>query len=148
MSTTESGHYIEPNRPSGWAVGLSVFAGAMMLVVGGFQILQGIVAIANDEFYVRTSNYTFNIDTTQWGWVHLLLGVVVALVGIGVLLGALWARIVGVVLVLFQMFANFMFLPYYPLWSIVVIALTWPSCGRLPKTRGRSTDRTPHCTRR
>ena len=123
MATTESGRYVEPNQPSGWAVGLSVFAGAMMLVVGGFQILQGIVAIVDDEFYIRTSNYTFNIDTTAWGWAHLLLGLLVALVGIGVLVGALWARIVGVLIVLLQMFANFMFLPYYPLWSIVVIAL-------------------------
>jgi len=123
MSTTEDGRYIEPNQPSGWAVGLSVFAGAMMLVVGGFEILQGIVALVDDEFYVRTANYTFNIDTTGWGWAHLILGTVVALVGIGVLLGALWARIVGVLIVLVQMFANFMFLPYYPLWSIVVIAL-------------------------
>lgn len=123
MATTEGGRYIEPHRPSGWAVGLSVFAGAMMLVVGGFQILQGIVAIVDDEFYVRTANYTFNIDTTAWGWTHLIIGVIVALVGVGVLVGALWARITGVVIILIQMFANFMFLPYYPLWSLVVIAL-------------------------
>ena len=108
---------------SSMAVGLTVFAGAMMLTTGLFQAFEGIVAIANDSFYVNTRNYIFEIDTTTWGWIHLLLGVVVALVGGGVLSGATPARVLGIVLVVFSMIANFLFIPYYPLWSLMIVAL-------------------------
>ncbi len=49
-----------------------------MVMIGVFQAIAGIVAIVNDDFYVVTQNYTFDMDTSAWGWIHLILGVLVA----------------------------------------------------------------------
>jgi hypothetical protein len=110
-------------QPSGWAVGFTMFAGSIMLVVGIFQFFEGLVAVANDNFYVVSSNYTFNIDTTAYGWTHMIIGIVVGLAGCGVLAGQTWARIVGIFVAALSMIANFLFIPYYPLWSLLIVAL-------------------------
>jgi hypothetical protein len=106
-----------------WAKGLTVFAATIMIVAGVFQALQGLVALANSEFYVVGSEYTFEFDITAWGWIHLLLGIGLAVVGYFLFVGATWARWTAIVLVGFSMFANFMWLPYYPLWALIIIAL-------------------------
>jgi len=122
--TTSSGHRTGTDRdPNAWAVGLTGFAGAMMMVTGVFQVLQGIVALLDDTFYVRTSNYTFGFDVTAWGWIHLLMGIAVGLIGLGVIVGSKFARIAGIIVVALAMVENFMFTPYYPLWSLAIIAL-------------------------
>jgi hypothetical protein len=108
---------------SGWAVGFSAFAGAIMMMVGFFQAFAGLAALFNDEFFVRTPNYTYDIDITGWGWIHLIIGVVVALAGLGIFSGATWARTVGIMLALLSAFANFFFIPVYPVWAILLIAL-------------------------
>jgi hypothetical protein len=108
---------------SGWAVGFSAFAGAIMMMVGFFQAFAGLAALFNDEFFVRTPNYTYDIDITGWGWIHLIIGVVVALAGLGIFSGAAWARTVGIMLALLSAFANFFFIPVYPVWAILLIAL-------------------------
>ncbi|MFL6184838.1 MAG: hypothetical protein ACJ745_08385, partial [Actinomycetes bacterium] len=59
---------------SGWAAGFTVFAAIMMLMVGVFQALQGLIGIFENEFYVQTRNYLFQFDATTWGWIHLVLG--------------------------------------------------------------------------
>jgi len=118
MSTTDT-----DRRPGGWATGFTVFAVAMMFTSGVFQILEGIAALVKDEFFVTTDNYVFNVDTTAWGWIHLLIGALLVLVALGVLSGATWARVTGVAIAVLSMVSNFMFLPYYPLWAILVIAL-------------------------
>ena len=94
-----------------------------MIVAGVFQALQGLVALANSEFYVVGSEYTFEFDITAWGWIDLLLGIGVAVVGYFLFVGATWARWTAIVLVGLSMFANFMWLPYYPLWALIIIAL-------------------------
>jgi len=114
-------HVYEPK--STWAIGVSVFAACMMLVTGVFGILQGVVALVDDTFYVKAPNYTYEIDVTTWGWIHLVVGGLVVLVALGILVGATWARVVGIALVLIAIIDNFMFLPYYPLWSILIIAI-------------------------
>ena len=101
-----------------WAKGLTVFAATIMIVAGVFQALQGLVALANSEFYVVGSEYTFEFDITAWGWIHLLLGIGLAVVGYFLFVGATWARWTAIVLVGLSMFANFMWLPYYPLWAL------------------------------
>ena len=106
-----------------WAGGFALFAGSVMLLVGAFQAIMGLVAIFDDEFYVVTSNYVFDLDVSAWGWIHLLLGVVLMLSGWGVFSGAVWARAVGMLFAILSAIANFFFIPYYPVWSIVVIAL-------------------------
>jgi hypothetical protein len=110
-------------RPSGWAVGGVVFAASILILIGSFQIVTGLAAVINDDFFVVAPNYTFDIDTSVWGWVHLLIGVVLVFTGWGLFSGRTWARVLGIVLASISAIANFFFIPYYPLWSIVVIAL-------------------------
>ena len=108
---------------SGMAVGFTVFAAIMMLMVGVFQALQGLIAIFENEFYVATRNYLFQFDATTWGWIHLLLGLLVAFAGWGLLSGQTWARVVGITLAALSATANFLFIPYYPFWSLLIITL-------------------------
>jgi hypothetical protein len=65
----------------------------------------------------------FQLDATGWGWIHLLVGVVVACAGVAVMAGQTWARIVGITLAVVSALTNFAFIPYYPFWSLTVIAL-------------------------
>ena len=108
---------------SGLAVGLTVFAGIMMMVLGVLHAMQGLVAVVNDTFYVVGNEWVFQFDVTTWGWIHVILGIVVALAGIFVLSGQVWARTVGVIVVAFSILFNFAWLPYYPVWGLVIIAL-------------------------
>ena len=108
---------------SGWAVGFILFAAIMMIIVGIWQALQGLIAIFENEFYVATRNYLFEFDATTWGWIHLLVGLVVAFAGWGLLSGQTWARIVGITLAALSATVNFLFIPYYPVWSILIIAV-------------------------
>jgi len=109
--------------PSGWAVGLTMFAGVLMIIAGAFQAFSGLVAITEDEFYATTPNYILQLDTTRWGWGHLLLGLLVVGAGFAVLKGKTWGRVVGIILASLSALANFAFIPYYPFWSITIIAL-------------------------
>ena len=107
----------------GWAVGFILFAAVMMIMVGVFQALQGLVAIFENEFYVPTRNYLFQFDATTWGWIHLVIGLLVAFAGWGLLSGRTWARAVAITLALISAIANFAFIPYYPFWSLLIIAI-------------------------
>lgn len=104
-----------------WADGATIFAAVLLTTVGVFQVLEGISAIAKDDVFVSTPDYLFNIDLTAWGWVHLLLGAIAVLVGVSILYGQGWAMIAGIVIAIVSALANFLFLPYYPLWALVVI---------------------------
>jgi hypothetical protein len=110
------------SRQPGAAVA-TVFAGALMIMVGIFQAIQGLVALVEDDFYVAVSNYTFEFDVTTWGWIHLILGAVVALAGLFIFSGNVAARAVGIFLAVLSAIANFLWIPYYPIWSILIIAL-------------------------
>jgi len=107
---------------TGW-VGWVYFAGFMMLMAGIFQSIAGLVALFRNESYVVTSNNLFVLDYTQWGWVHLLIGVLLLLAAFSLFNGNMWGRILGVVLATLSAVANFAFLNAYPLWSLVVIAI-------------------------
>ena len=111
------------NEPSGWAIGWSLFAAVMLITVGCFQVIAGIAAIAEDELYVKGNDYVLQMDVTTWGWVHLLLGAILILSGLGVMTGNVVARTVGVFVAALSMVANFAFIPWYPVWSIAVIAV-------------------------
>ena len=123
MATSESRYEGGGERTSGWAVGFVVFAAVMMMIIGAFQVIAGIAAIFEDEFFVVAPNYIYDVDITVWGWIHVILGVIMFLAGMGVMAGATWARVVGIGLASLSAIANFFFIPYYPLWSILVIAL-------------------------
>lgn len=101
----------------------AVFAGILLMIAGALNVLQGITAIANDDVYRRIGNYTFKFDVTAWGWIHLILGLLVAGVGWGAYTGATWAKVSGVVIVALAIVGNFMWLPYQTGWAIVLIAI-------------------------
>lgn len=111
-----------PNH-SATAVGFTVFAAVMMVTIGVFQAIAGIVALLNDEFYVVTQEWVFQFDATAWGWVHLLVGVIVGLAGAALFTGAVWARTVGVIVAVLSAILSFMWLPWYPIWAAIVIGL-------------------------
>jgi hypothetical protein len=123
-----------------WAEGLTVFAASLLITVGIFQALQGLAAIINDQRFVVTGDYIYKFDTTTWGWIHLILGLAAIGLGIALIMGQAWAMIVALVVVILQAVAQFMWLPYYPVWAIVIIALdvaiVWALVARLrgPRT--------------
>jgi hypothetical protein len=105
------------------SVVLALDAAILMIMVGLFQVIMGLVGISTDEFYVATRSYLFQFDTTTWGWIHLVVGVVVGLAGLALLTGRIWARVVGIILAMLSAIANFLFIPYFPVWSLLIIAL-------------------------
>ena len=105
-------------------IGWIVFAAIMMLFVGSFHVLQGLVALFNDEYYlVGKSGLAVQVDYTVWGWTHLIAGILVMCTAVGLLAGQRWARVVAVILVLVSMILNFGFMAAYPFWSAIVLAL-------------------------
>jgi hypothetical protein len=108
---------------SGWVTAGVTFAGVLMLMIGGFHALTGLAALLDDQFYVVTQNYWFEFDVTAWGWIHLLAGVIAVVAGIYLFSGATWARVVGIAFAVLSALINFAFIPYYPFWSLLIIAL-------------------------
>jgi len=111
------------DEPSGWAAGWAFFAAVLLIIAGAFQIINAIVALVKDEFFVVGQKWVFNFDVTAWGWIHLILGIIIVLVGFGILSGNVLARTLGVIVAGLSAIANFAFLPYYPVWSILLIAM-------------------------
>ena len=110
-------------EPSGWAIGWTFFAAFMMIMIGGFHIIGGLAALLKNEFYVVLPQYVFKFDATTWGWIHLLVGIVILLAGLGLFTGAVWARVVGVIMAVISALIGFAWIPVYPFWGIVFIAI-------------------------
>ncbi|MET7643069.1 hypothetical protein ABZS83_05375 [Streptomyces sp. NPDC005426] len=124
-----------PSHPGGinpWAAGGIMFAGVLLMVDGVLGAIKGIAGIASNDVYARIDDYAFKFNVTAWGWIHLVLGIILAVVGWGILKGAVWARGVGVGLAALNMIANFMWLPYQPIWAVVSLAIDtfviWALC--------------------
>jgi hypothetical protein len=123
-----------PDRPSPkhWVVGMALFAGVMMIMSGAFNAIEGLVALFRNEVYVVGARYIFAFDVTTWGWIHLLVGLVVAAAGFALMSGRLFGRMVGIAVAVLSMIANFLFIPYYPVWSLLIITLNvfviWALC--------------------
>lgn len=111
------------NEVSGAAIGWSAFAAFMLMMIGIFQALAGIAAIANDEYFVVGEDAVLKLDVTQWGWVHLIVGILVFLCGLGIFSGNVVARTVGVLVALGSAITNFVWLPIQPVWSSIMIAI-------------------------
>ncbi|KOG28303.1 MULTISPECIES: DUF7144 family membrane protein [Streptomyces] len=107
-----------------WAAGGTLFAGVLMLVTGFMDIFQGIAGIAEDDVYTRVGDYVFKFDLTTWGWIHLILGVIIAIAGLGILKGAEWGRIAGISLASLNILFQFLFLPYQPWWALFSMAVS------------------------
>ncbi len=110
-------------HPSAWAAGYAAFAGVVLILIGFFQAVAGLVAIVDDEFYVVGQEYVFQFDVTTWGWIHLIIGIIVLLAGFGVFTGNVLARTVGVIVAGISALVAFAWLPWYPIWAVVIIAL-------------------------
>ncbi|MFJ1758062.1 hypothetical protein [Kitasatospora sp. NPDC088134] len=134
-ATPPAGSRTAASRPPGnkpWVSGMVLFAGVVMLVDGILEVFHGIMAIAEDEVFVTTPRYVFKFDLTSWGWIHLVVGALVAVTGFFLVKGAAWARVAGIFLASLSLIGSFLSLPYYPLWSLVIIALDvfviWALC--------------------
>ncbi|MEV5543624.1 hypothetical protein AB0L13_43090 [Saccharopolyspora shandongensis] len=114
-------HY--PSARESWAGGVELFAAVMMIIIGFFHIIVGLAAILRSSYYVVTQNYAFTIDVTTWGWVHLVLGVLVGITGIALITGQSWARVVGMIIAGLSALGNFLFIPYATVWSLLIIAI-------------------------
>jgi hypothetical protein len=113
-----------PERgPRGAALGFTLLASVLMMLSGVWGFFEGLAAIIRGSFFVVSRNYVYDLSAVGWGWIHLILGVLIAVAGVALLRDMLWARITGVVLASLIMIANFLFIPYYPFWSFVMIAL-------------------------
>ncbi len=114
----------ESEPPSGAAAGLTIMAAVLMMVSGALGFFYGLAAIIKGSFFVVLPNYAFSLSAVAWGWWHLIIGVVVFIAGAALFTGHLWARIVGVIIASLAIVAYFVSLPYYPVWSVVVIAFS------------------------
>jgi len=104
-------------------VGFVWLAAVLMIFSGLVTFFYGIVGVIHGTFFTTVPNYVFQFSARGRGIVDLVLGAVIFAAGVSLLLGMMWARIVGVVLAVLSGIANFLFLPWYPIWAIIVIAL-------------------------
>lgn len=124
-SYTADEPYPAPSQrePTAW-VGFVLFGGIMLFMMGGFQVIEGFVALFKEDYFLVTrSGMIVSIDYTSWGWTHLLIGLVAIATGIGVLLGQMWARVLGIIVAVISALVNIAFLPAYPIWSTIIIAV-------------------------
>jgi len=113
------------DRPtSGAAIGWTAFAAFMMFLLGVWWFFAGLAGILNDEIFLVTHKYVFKFNVQTWGWIHLLLGIVVFLGGLALFRGEVWARTVGVILAGLSGIIGFAWLPYYPVWGFILIAVS------------------------
>ena len=117
------------NRPGNWAIGWTAFTAIMMLVMGIWWFIAGLVAILEDTFFVVTEDYIFKFDVSTWGWIHLGLAVLVTAAAYGLFVAATWARVVGVIMAVLAGVLAFAWIPYYPVWGILFVVasvfVTW-----------------------
>jgi hypothetical protein len=119
----DKGSYAGVPERTGWT-GWIIFAGTMMLLLGSFHAIQGFLALLDDGYYlVASDKLAVHVDFTTWGWVHLILGSVVALAGVSLFAGRMWARIVAVLAAMVSALVNIAFLAAFPVWSTIMIGL-------------------------
>ena len=119
--------------------GALLFAFLMFIAAGAFQLLEGIAALARGSFFVVTSSYVYRVDVTVWGWIHVALGIIFLAVGAWVLGGSVPARYVAMGMAVLSSVAHFLFIPYQPIWSVLVITVNviviWALAGRFEQER-------------
>ncbi|GAA4735261.1 DUF7144 family membrane protein [Actinomycetospora chibensis] len=117
------------------------FAGVIMVVIGGFGVIEGFVALLTPNYYVTAGGAVLTFSLTGWGWVHIILGALVLATGFGLLgTASSWARVAGIVFVTINMLVQFAWLPAYPLWGILAIVLDVVVLYALVATWGQRTD--------
>ena len=123
------------------ASGVAMFAGVMLAIVAFFQVIEGIAAVAEDQVYLVTVDYSYAFDVTTWGWIHIVLGVIGIATGIAILADQSWGRIAGITIAALAALANFAFLPYYPFWALVILSFNvlviWALCTQMTNRAAR-----------
>jgi hypothetical protein len=120
---TSPDHDANVGAKEGFAFGISIVASALLFVAGLVAVFQGISALANDKLFVAGPQYVYQFDLTTWGWIHLIIGILAVIIAGGLAVGADWARISAIIIASISIIAQFLWLPYYPLWAILIIAL-------------------------
>ncbi|RIQ20417.1 DUF7144 family membrane protein [Jiangella rhizosphaerae] len=113
----------QPTRPGSWAEAGVNFAATMMILLGMFQGLEGLTALIDENFYADVPAYAYDISVGTWAWIHLIVALLLMIAGFALFAGSRAAAGVAMVLAGLAAIANFLFLPHYPLWSLVIIAL-------------------------
>jgi hypothetical protein len=111
------------NEPSGW-VGWVFFAGFMLALNGVLQAIAGLTALLKDDYYLVTERAILSVNYTAWGWIHLIMGIVVLCAGVALFKGSMWARVVGVIAATLSFIAQFAFVSAYPIWSITAMVIS------------------------
>ncbi|MER7177134.1 DUF7144 family membrane protein [Streptomyces mesophilus] len=127
-------------NPRPWhaaASGTTVLAATLMIIGGAMAALEGSAALADDDLFLVTRHYVFEFSLAGWGWVHLVLGIAMVVAGCALFGGALWARFFGVFVAGLSAIANFLWVPYYPLWALTLVAVNlfvvWALCTGMHK---------------
>ncbi|MFX0575198.1 DUF7144 family membrane protein [Nocardia nepalensis] len=102
---------------------MTIFAGVLILIAGVMHLLAAIAAIAKRDFFVLTEDQVFQVNVSAWGWVHLVIAVLIIAAGIGIVTGQTWGYLAGIVMASISILDNFLFAPMYPFWSLVIIAI-------------------------
>lgn len=108
---------------SGWSIGGATFAACMMILLGIWQVLIGIAAVARGTYFVTGTNYIYSFNIHGWGWAHIAIGALSVIAGFFIFTGAMWARAVGIFMAALSATAQFFWMPYQPIWAVVVLAL-------------------------
>ena len=136
------GTYADLSTRSVLVTGVAHFAGVLLILAAGFQVLQGISALAKDDVYVKGVDYAFQFDLTTWGWIQLVLGLLGVAIGIGIVMESTVGYLGGIGIGFLAAVSQFAFLPYYPLWSVLIISLDvlviWALCSSLGRNRVQS----------
>ena len=114
---------IEPSvDPGATSLGITAAAGLILMLAGAFGMVQGIVGIIDNRLYVATNKWLFELEPTAWGWGHVVIGIVALCAGLGLFFGKAWAKVTAIIIAAFSIIANFAWLPYYPIWALLIIA--------------------------
>ncbi|MEU6847138.1 hypothetical protein ABZ930_35240 [Streptomyces sp. NPDC046716] len=129
---TSTGSHPRSDVKMAAAGGLTVFAAVLLFISGSLDFLRGLSAVLRDKVFLTTPNYVYEWDLTGWGWTHMALGVIAVAVSLGLFVAMKWARVVGVIIAGLMIIANFLSIPYHPLWSLTLIAMDgfiiWALC--------------------
>ncbi|QNN52811.1 DUF7144 family membrane protein [Nocardioides mesophilus] len=110
-------------QPTAWT-GWVLFGAVMMVLLGSFQVIAGLVALFDDGYYLVVSDQLMvNVDYNAWGTAHLVIGLIALAAGFGLMTGAMWARVTGIVVAVISALVNLAFIPAFPIWAVTMIAL-------------------------
>ncbi|MGW0037459.1 DUF7144 family membrane protein [Gordonia sp. NPDC003376] len=140
MSESNTDREINSATKEGFAVGISIVAAALLFVAGIVAVFQGISAVNQDNLLVFTNDYIFKFNLTSWGWIHIVLGIIAVIVAGGLVVGSDWGRVAAILIASLSIIAQFLWLPYYPVWAIIIIILDviviWAVASWKPRADG------------